>query len=60
MVNKVDDTSMQFMKHMTRKCQKLKSGHICFSPESVICIQREQIYILLVAYNQEGNKIEAI
>jgi hypothetical protein len=33
---KVNGDSMQFMKHAAKKCRKLKSGHICFSPESVI------------------------
>ena len=46
----VDNTSMQFMKHPTKKCRRLKSGRICFSPESVIWIKREQIYKSLVEY----------
>jgi hypothetical protein len=41
---KVNGDSMQFMKHAAKKCRKLKSGCICFSPESVIWIKREQIY----------------
>jgi hypothetical protein len=46
----VDNTSMQFMKHAAKKCRRLKSGRICFSPESVIWIKREQIYKSLVEY----------
>ncbi len=33
-ITRVDNTSMQFMKHAAKKCRKLKSGWICFSPES--------------------------
>jgi hypothetical protein len=38
------------MKHTEKTCRKLKSGRICFSPESVIWIKREQIYRLLMEY----------
>ena len=47
---------MQFMKHSTKRCRKLKSGHFCFSPESVIWIKREQIYKPLVEYHLGRNK----
>ncbi len=55
-ISKVDESSMQFMKHATKKCRRLKSGHICFSPESVIWIKREQIYKSLVEYHLGRNK----
>jgi hypothetical protein len=42
-IGKVDESSMQFMKHAKKKCRRLKSGRISFSPESVIWIKREQI-----------------
>ena len=53
---KVDRESMQFMKHAAKKCGKLKSGCICYSPESVIWIRREQIYKSLVGYHLGQNK----
>ncbi len=56
MIGIVDDSSMQFMKHAEKKCRRLKSGRICFSPESVIWIKREQIYKSLVAYHLGRNK----
>jgi hypothetical protein len=46
----VDKDSLQYMKHAAKKCRKLKNGRICFSPESVIWIKREQIYTLLIQY----------
>ncbi len=55
-IGKVGDCSMQFMKHAMKKCRKLKSGHISFSPESVIWIKREQIYRSLVEYHLDRNK----
>ena len=33
---------MQIMKHAEKKCRRLKSGRISFSPESVKWIKREQ------------------
>jgi hypothetical protein len=50
-IRTVDKSSMQFMKHAAKKCRRLKSGRICFSPESVICIKRKQIYKSLVEYH---------
>ncbi len=53
---KVDGEIMQFMKRAAKKCRKLKSGCICYSPESVIWIRREQIYKSLVGYHLGQNK----
>ena len=55
-IGKVDECSMQFMKHAAKKCRKIKSGRISFSPESVIWIKREQIYTSLLEYQQGRNK----
>ena len=55
-INQVDEHGCQFMTHAERICRKLKSGRICFSPESVIWIKREQIYCSLVEYKQGRNK----
>ncbi len=49
-IGKMDESSMQFMKH-AKKCRRLKSGRICFLPESVIWIKREQIYKSLMEYH---------
>jgi len=54
-IGKVDESSIQFMKH-AKKCRRLKSGCICFSPESVIWIKREQIYKSLMEYQLGRNK----
>ena len=52
----VDNTSTQFMQHAAKRCRRLKSGRICFSPESVIWIKRSQIYNSLMEYNLGRNK----
>ena len=53
---KVHRDSMQYMKHTAKKFRRLKSGRICFSPESVIWIKREQIYKSLGKYHLGRNK----
>ena len=55
-IEKVDEGSMQFMKHAKKECRRLKSGHISFSLESVIWIKREQIYKSLLEYQLGRNK----
>ena len=55
-INRVDKEGGQYMIHAERNCQKLKSGRICFSPESVIWIKREQIYRSLVEYKHGRTK----
>ena len=55
-IEKVDENSMQFMKQAEKKCRRLKSGRISFSPESVIWIKREQIYKSLLEYQLGRNK----
>jgi hypothetical protein len=55
-IGKVDKSSMQFMKHAKKKCRRLKSGRISFSPDSVIWIKREQIYKSLMEYQRGRNK----
>jgi hypothetical protein len=49
-INQVDEEGIQYMTHAEHKCRRLKSGRICFSPESVLWIKREQIYCSLVEY----------
>ncbi len=55
-INRVDEEGVQYMTHTEHHCQKLKSGRICFSPESVIWIKQEQIYCLLVEYKLGRHK----
>ncbi len=55
-IGKVDESSLQFMKLAEKKCRRLKSGRICFSPESVVWIKREQIYKSLLEYQLGRNK----
>jgi hypothetical protein len=55
-INRVDKEGGQYMIHAERNCRKLKSGRICFSPESVIWIKREQIYRSLVDYKHGRTK----
>ena len=55
-INRVDKEGGQYMIHAERNCRKLKSGRICFSPESVIWIKREQIYRSLVEYKHGRTK----
>ena len=35
-INDCNQQSEQYMKHVAKTCRKIKSGRICFSPESVI------------------------
>ena len=55
-INRVDKEGGQYMVHAEHKCRKLKSGRICFSPESVIWIKREQIYRSLMEYKHGRTK----
>ncbi len=55
-INQIDQQSEQYMKHAAKTCQKIKSGRICFSPELVVWIMHEQIYISLVLYKQGRRK----
>ncbi len=38
-LNKLDKEGERYMKHAKKKCQKLKSGHIPFSPEASLWIR---------------------
>jgi hypothetical protein len=55
-INIVDEEGNQYMTHMERISQKLKSGMICFSPKSVIWVKCKQIYRSLVEYKLGQNK----
>ena len=47
-VNIVDEDSKQYMEHAKKKCRKIKSGRIPFSPESSVWIRRGQVYESLI------------
>ena len=44
LVEQIDNDSKSHMKHAERKCRKIKSGRIPFSPKSTAWIRRCQIY----------------
>jgi hypothetical protein len=51
-VDKIDAEMKQFRKRAEKKCRKLKSGRIPFTPEASIWIRRKQVYESLLKYKQ--------
>ena len=49
-LDKLDEEMKQFRKRAEKKCRKLKSGRIPFSPEASIWIRRKQVYESLLRY----------
>ena len=47
----IDDEQMQYMKGAEKKCRRIKSGRIPFSPESSKWIRRSQVYRSLLRYH---------
>ena len=47
----IDAESKQYMVHAEKKCRRLKSGLIQFSPDSAIWIRRCQVYRSLLRYH---------
>jgi hypothetical protein len=47
-LNKLDKEGEAYMKHAKKKCQKLKSGRIPFSPEASLWICQSQVFWLLL------------
>jgi hypothetical protein len=43
-LNKLDKEGEAYMKHAEKKCRRLKSGHIPFSPEALLWIRQSQVY----------------
>ena len=43
-MDKIDADSKQYMLHAEKKCRKMKSGRIPFSPEASVWIRRRQAY----------------
>ena len=54
-INKINIESKQYMAHMEKKCRKIKSGKISFSPYSILWIKRRQTYRTLMGYHAENN-----
>ena len=50
-VDKLDNERRQYMRRAEKKCRKLKSGRIPFSPEASVWIKRTQIYRTLLRYH---------
>jgi hypothetical protein len=50
-LNKLDKEGEEYMKHAEKKCQKLKSGRIPFSPEALLWIRQSQVYRLLLRWH---------
>ena len=50
-LDKIDLDSQQYMKRPGKKCRRIKSGRIPFSPEASIWIRRAQVYRSLLRYH---------
>jgi hypothetical protein len=50
-LNKLDKEGEAYMKHAEKKCCRLKSGCIPFSPEASLWIRQSQVYHLLLHWH---------
>lgn len=50
--DKIDQEGADYRRHCEKKCRKIKSGRIPFSPEAAIWIRRRQVYESLLRYKQ--------
>jgi hypothetical protein len=50
-LHKFDKEGEEYMKHAEKKCRKLKSGHIPFSPEASLWIRQSQVYRSLLRWH---------
>jgi hypothetical protein len=50
-LNKLDKEGEAYMKHTEKKCQKLKSGRIPFSPEASLWIRQSQVFWSLLQWH---------
>ena len=48
----IDAEGAQYKRHAEKKCRKIKSGRIPFSPESSVWIRRRQVYYSLLKYKK--------
>jgi len=51
-MNKIDKESGQYMLNAEKKCRKIKSGRIPFSPESAVWIRRCQVYRSIIRFHE--------
>jgi hypothetical protein len=51
-VDCIDEESKQYKRHAEKKCRKIKSGRIPFSPAASVWIRRRQVYESLLRYKQ--------
>ncbi len=58
LLDQIDKESADYMRHAEKRCQKIKSGTIPFSPEAAIWIRRMQVYRSLLSNvrGKPGNK----
>ena len=50
-LDSIDTEAKQFMVHAEKKCRRIKSGRIPFSPDSAIWIRRGQVYRSLLRFH---------
>ncbi len=50
-LNKLDQEGEAYMKHAEKKCRRLKSGRIPFSPEASLWIRQCQVYRFLLRWH---------
>ena len=50
-ITRLDNELTQYMRHAEKKCRRLKSGRIPFSPEASLWIRRTQVYRSLLRYH---------
>lgn len=51
-INAIDAESGQYMLSAERKCRKIKSGRIPFSPEAALWIRRSQVYRSILRFHE--------
>lgn len=57
-LERIDEETKQYMRHAEKKCRRIKSGHIPFSPEAANWIRQLQVYrsLLWVLTGGRGNR----
>ena len=50
-VDAIDEETKHYMANAEKKCRRIKSGRIPFSPESSVWIQRRQVYCSILRYH---------
>jgi hypothetical protein len=50
-LNKLDQQSKELMINVEKKCRRIKSGRIPFSPKAAVWIRRTQVYQSLLRYH---------